>query len=795
MASQTLHLSRSDGTPWGFRLQGGKDFGTPLTVLKVNSNSLAQKAGLQPGDTILQIGGHSTDDMRHKEAQDTILRGGNNIDLTIQRAGINIFKPKELPKSVIANGTVVSKTSFTQETVQRQVSTKSVQGTDTVTAVMHKQFNSPASLYSMQNIAETLSAHTEILATGVKGINFMKEEQPINTQSAVYRLVHEEESGSGKASPAPSTPTIPVIPASRVSAPAPAQAQAPPTAPKPLPMRPPQENAAPGAGQTICAECGAYITGVFARIGDRSLHPDCFKCNTCGVSLKNVGHYNINEKLYCELHAKTASKMASVEAIKEAVGKPSGTPIPPLRLPHQSPGLPSIHSVSPIPFRRMASEVHHVEPPMSPKRCQSPLSFAQAPPPQIGSQSTNPSQFISRPAPTKPVAPMSFSKSAYSKFTQITRAHSPVTGGSKFTWPPQKQDMPYSKPVFEPNATPTPPSYRPPGTQDVSSSHSSVTKSFSSVESNKVVSSFQSSQVQSQSTSISSVTSSIPPPFSEPSLPPAPAPISLSNPPQAPEPMPSPPQAPAPISLPSEIPASTPADPTPISMPTADPTPAPPPQDFTPKPAPTSGQHGHAPGIGSRPAPRRGRGQLITSGGSRIPICAACASPIRGPFIMALSKSWCPDHFLCTNSVCRTPLQDIGFVEDQGQLYCEHCYEAYLAPVCAKCNKRIKEECLIALDKHWHTDCFICAYCNKPFGNDSFFLEDGLPYCEKDWNELFTTKCVGCGFPIEAGDRWVEALNNNYHSQCFKCTICHKNLEGQSFYAKAGRPICKAHAR
>ena len=41
-----------------------------------------------------------------------------------------------------------------------------------------------------------------------------------------------------------------------------------------------------------------------------------------------------------------------------------------------------------------------------------------------------------------------------------------------------------------------------------------------------------------------------------------------------------------------------------------------------------------------------------------------------------------------------------------------------------------------------------------------------------DWNELFTTKCVSCGFPIEAGDRWVEALNNNYHSQCFNCSVC-----------------------
>lgn len=30
-----VKLSRFDGSPWGFRLQGGKDFGTPLVVQKV----------------------------------------------------------------------------------------------------------------------------------------------------------------------------------------------------------------------------------------------------------------------------------------------------------------------------------------------------------------------------------------------------------------------------------------------------------------------------------------------------------------------------------------------------------------------------------------------------------------------------------------------------------------------------------------------------------------------------------------------------------------------------------------
>jgi hypothetical protein len=118
-----------------------------------------------------------------------------------------------------------------------------------------------------------------------------------------------------------------------------------------------------------------------------------------------------------------------------------------------------------------------------------------------------------------------------------------------------------------------------------------------------------------------------------------------------------------------------------------------------------------------------------------------------------------------------------------------------LAPPCSKCNGKIKGDCLNAIGRKFHPECFKCTYCGKLFGNSPFFLEEGEPYCEADWNELFTTKCFACGFPVEAGDRWVEALNNNYHSQCFNCTYCKKNLEGQSFFAKGGRPFCKNHAR
>lgn len=46
-----------------------------------------------------------------------------------------------------------------------------------------------------------------------------------------------------------------------------------------------------------------------------------------------------------------------------------------------------------------------------------------------------------------------------------------------------------------------------------------------------------------------------------------------------------------------------------------------------------------------------------------------------------------------------------------------------------------------ALRQTWHTSCFVCAACKKPFGNSLFHMEDGEPYCEKgmaNWTVLLS---------------------------------------------------------
>uniref|UniRef100_A0A493TPC1 LIM domain binding 3 n=1 Tax=Anas platyrhynchos platyrhynchos TaxID=8840 RepID=A0A493TPC1_ANAPP len=215
-----------------------------------------------------------------------------------------------------------------------------------------------------------------------------------------------------------------------------------------------------------------------------------------------------------------------------------------------------------------------------------------------------------------------------------------------------------------------------------------------------------------------------------------------------------------------------------------------------PVPSPASTPAYPSPVSASSQAPAIARGTIQRAerfpASSRTPLCGHCNSIIRGPFLVAMGRSWHPEEFNC--AYCKTSLADVCFVEEQNSVYCERCYEQFFAPTCARCHTKIMGEVMHALRQTWHTSCFVCAACKKPFGNSLFHMEDGEPYCEKDYIALFSTKCHGCDFPVEAGDKFIEALGHTWHDTCFICAVCHVNLEGHPFYSKKDKPLCKKHA-
>ncbi|XP_053149885.1 PDZ and LIM domain protein 7 isoform X3 [Hemicordylus capensis] len=198
------------------------------------------------------------------------------------------------------------------------------------------------------------------------------------------------------------------------------------------------------------------------------------------------------------------------------------------------------------------------------------------------------------------------------------------------------------------------------------------------------------------------------------------------------------------------------------------------------------------------PTPMQNRNSIVQAAqqapesGNKTPICCQCSKIIRGRYLVALGRYYHPEEFTC--SQCRKVLDEGGFFEEKGSIFCPKCYDMRYAPNCAKCKKKITGEIMHALKTTWHVQCFICAACKTPIRNRAFYMEEGQPYCERDYEKMFGTKCRGCDFKIDAGDRFLEALGFSWHDTCFVCAICQINLEGKTFYSKKDKPLCKSHA-
>ncbi|PAA76390.1 hypothetical protein BOX15_Mlig025630g1, partial [Macrostomum lignano] len=63
-----------------------------------------------------------------------------------------------------------------------------------------------------------------------------------------------------------------------------------------------------GGGGLICAACGELVRGVFVNVQGRlPMHPECLKCAACGVGLRHCGYYCVEDRVFCEAHARAAT--------------------------------------------------------------------------------------------------------------------------------------------------------------------------------------------------------------------------------------------------------------------------------------------------------------------------------------------------------------------------------------------------------------------------------------------------------------------------------------------------------
>ncbi|XP_070545361.1 PDZ and LIM domain protein 5-like isoform X10 [Ptychodera flava] len=745
MSEQVFNVTLQYPAPWGFRLAGGIDFNQPLSVSRITPGGKASIAHVLPSDVVLRIDGEDTTHMTHLDAQNKIKNCAGDLTLTLSRGEGKIWKPKVTPLSAAEAGHHNTPPYKVSLKADQQEDYDSIGSSHNVTAkpfpgtakVVHLQYNSPVGIYSAQNIAETFKGQTEGLITGVVG---GEEPAPIDTGTGSYQAVHggaPARDYQGYHNPGSQSRSFKMV----------------------QDMADQDPGSYPGGGG-----------GGSPAYGGGAPRTDSYYSSS-------VSPYAITTTDSRSVPS-TVTDSPPADIVEDITTTPPSYGVDRNKQYSRSGQFGSGSPASPDSGvdRREQFDTSAMYTSGNPGAQSKSFKMLQQ---MLAEEGADVDGVDGAPVS----APTSASAGAPSGFRSVRAP----TGGSGISNKP-----PVTTPICEgcdrgivgPFVKIKGKSYHPECFVCTACHTNLKNQGYFDIGGKLYCEKDARSRVQPPEGAVDVGLSGRG--GSSPGSHGAPSPGQYGG------------------------PASPPGRPT-YQQPA-----------YKPTSPPAGGQHkqlsaphqyaaaarGPLGAGGNKPLPPRPAGaprQQIQRGamkkttvppGTRTPMCDNCGETIRGPFVNAIGKNWHPEHFHCSH--CNCSLMELGFVEEGGQLFCENDYAAYFASTCNKCQQPIVGDVLNALEKTWHPECFVCCQCQRPFSaigaGSTFHVEDGKPYCTQDWNELFTTKCSGCQFPIEPGDKWVEALDTQWHTGCFTCTVCHKNLEGQSFYAKAGRPYCRAHA-
>lgn len=305
----TKRITITGPAPWGFRLVGGKDFEQPLTISRVNPGSKAALADLCTGDVVISIDGENTEGMTHLEAQNKIKGCEDELCLTIDRVDSKIWSPLVTDEGK-ANPYKMNLASNPQEIKQigiahnRSAMPFTAASASNTPKVITAQYNNPAGLYSSDNI-QNFNNTLETKSSGAQVPSKVAEQPPpatiraIDKDSEVYKMLQENQDLNEPPRQSASFLVLQEILETDETGEKPSGFRS---------VRPPTTRVAAsvGSGQKlpICDHCGNGIVGIFVKIRDKPCHPECYVCSDCGMNLKQKGHFFVEDKMYCEKHAR-----------------------------------------------------------------------------------------------------------------------------------------------------------------------------------------------------------------------------------------------------------------------------------------------------------------------------------------------------------------------------------------------------------------------------------------------------------------------------------------------------------
>jgi len=164
--------------------------------------------------------------------------------------------------------------------------------------------------------------------------------------------------------------------------------------------------------------------------------------------------------------------------------------------------------------------------------------------------------------------------------------------------------------------------------------------------------------------------------------------------------------------------------------------------------------------------------------------CGHCEEIIKGEYIEAMGKTWCPDHFVCSS--CSEPFPDDKFYKHEDHPYCEKCYRQLTSEECAICGEQILDgEMMDSGDKKYHMKCFICEEDKKPIGDGERYHEyNGKLYCNEHLKQKLAITCDICVEAIKA--EYIIVDGKKMHKECYEAGGGSTGSKGGSTGSKGG---------
>ncbi|XP_012860764.1 filamin-binding LIM protein 1 [Echinops telfairi] len=100
--------------------------------------------------------------------------------------------------------------------------------------------------------------------------------------------------------------------------------------------------------------------------------------------------------------------------------------------------------------------------------------------------------------------------------------------------------------------------------------------------------------------------------------------------------------------------------------------------------------------------------------------------------------------------------------------------------VCGFCHKTVspRELAVEAMKRQYHAQCFTCRICRRQLAGQSFYQKDGRPLCEPCYQDTLE-KCGRCAEVVR--EHIIRALGQAFHPSCFTCVSCARCIGDESF--------------